>query len=38
MIDADQLAEDQLSEQTCLLLYDGECRLCIFVKAQIDQL
>ncbi|MGZ8405500.1 MAG: thiol-disulfide oxidoreductase DCC family protein [Nitrospira sp.] len=34
----DQLAEDQLPEQACLLLYDGECRLCIFAKAQIDQL
>lgn len=38
MIDADQLAEDQLPERACLLLYDGECRLCIFAKAPIDQL
>ncbi len=38
MIDTDQLVEDQLPERACLLLYDGECRLCVFAKAQIDQL
>jgi predicted DCC family thiol-disulfide oxidoreductase YuxK len=38
MIDTDQLAEDQLPERTCLLLYDGGCRLCVFAKSQIDQL
>lgn len=34
----DQLAEGQLPGRTCLLLYDGECRLCVFVKAKLDQL
>ena len=33
----DQLAEDQLPGRTCLLLYDGECRLCVFVKERLDQ-
>jgi len=34
----DQVAESQLPGRTCLLLYDGECRLCVFVKAKLDQL
>ncbi len=34
----DQLAEGQLRGQTCLLLYDGECRLCVFAKAKLDKL
>jgi predicted DCC family thiol-disulfide oxidoreductase YuxK len=34
----DQLAERQLPGRTCLLLYDGECRLCVFTKAKLDQL
>jgi predicted DCC family thiol-disulfide oxidoreductase YuxK len=34
----DQLADSQLPGQACLLLYDGECRLCIFVKSKLDQL
>ena len=34
----DQLADSQLPGQGCLLLYSGECRLCIFVKTKLDQL
>lgn len=34
----DQSAEGQLSEQACLLLYDGECRLCVFAKEKFDRL
>jgi len=34
----DQLAESQLPGRACLLLYDGECRLCVFTKAKLDQL
>lgn len=34
----DQSADGQLPQQACLLLYDGECRLCVFAKAKLDQL
>ena len=34
----DQSADGQLPGQACLLLYDGECRLCVFVKTKLDQL
>lgn len=37
-METDQLAEDQLPRRTCLLLYDGECRLCLFAKAKLEQL
>jgi predicted DCC family thiol-disulfide oxidoreductase YuxK len=32
------LAEGQLSRQACVLLYDGECRLCVSTKAKLEQL
>lgn len=28
---------DQRSGQTCLLIYDGECRLCISTKRKLEQ-
>ena len=34
----DQSADGRLPGQACLLLYDGECRLCVFVKTKLDQL
>ena len=34
----DQSADGLLPGQACLLLYDGECRLCVFVKTKLDQL
>jgi len=29
---------DQLSRQVCLLVYDGECRLCVFTKQKLEEL
>lgn len=34
----DQSADGQSPGHACLLLYDGECRLCIFVKTKLEQL
>jgi predicted DCC family thiol-disulfide oxidoreductase YuxK len=33
-----QLIKGQLPRQTSLLLYDGECRLCVATKGKLEQL
>ncbi|TKS60866.1 MAG: hypothetical protein EWM72_00988 [Nitrospira sp.] len=33
----DEQTGDQNSEQTCLLIYDGECRLCVSTKQKLEQ-
>lgn len=33
----DEQVEDQTSRQSCLLIYDGECQLCVFTKQKLEQ-
>jgi len=33
----DEQTEDQKPGQTCLLIYDGECRLCVSTKQKLEQ-
>ena len=35
---SDQLMKGQFSRQACLLLYDGECGLCVATKGKLEQL
>jgi predicted DCC family thiol-disulfide oxidoreductase YuxK len=33
----DEQTGDQKSERACLLIYDGECRLCVATKQKLEQ-
>ena len=35
-MDCNEQVEDRLSTQACILIYDGECRLCVSTKQKLE--